>query len=76
MLQGAADVVDGEVLFAQGDDSIAELFVELLLMDGFRRWAKEITVRILSELMDESAKGSRPISARRKAARVYLGLSF
>ena len=34
VLQGSADIVNGEILFAQGDDALAELVTLLLLLDG------------------------------------------
>ena len=60
--QGAADVVDGEVLLAQGDDLIAEPS----LLAGRPAFAcgrdEEVAVGLIAELMDEDAKAPRRVA--------------
>ena len=56
MGQGAADVIDGEVLLAQGDDPIAEW---LRLGRGLRslgRGEEEVPPGVLTELVDKNTQ--------------------
>ncbi|MEK7755026.1 MAG: hypothetical protein AAB654_24075, partial [Acidobacteriota bacterium] len=58
-----ADVVDGEVLLAQGDDLISQA---LGLGGGFRsfgRGEEELPLRFLAELVGQNAKASRGVTA-------------
>jgi hypothetical protein len=62
MVQGSANVVDGEVLLAQDDDALAQFVALLLVFDRLRSWGKEIALGILTELMDEPAKAAGGIA--------------
>jgi len=58
-----ADVVDGEVLLAQGDD----LFAEALFLGGglrsFGRGEEELAFGVLAELVDQDAEAARGVAA-------------
>ena len=60
--EGAADVVDGEVLLPQGDD----LFPQPLLLAGRSALAcgrdEEVAFGLIAELMDEDAKAPRGVA--------------
>jgi hypothetical protein len=63
VFQGAADIVNGEILFPQSDDLIAN---RLFLLQGFLGYfassEKEPPVRILPELMTEDPKTPRGVT--------------
>ena len=60
--EGAADVVDGEVLLPQGDDPIAEPLL-LAWRPAFACVGEEeVALALLAELMDEDAKAARSIA--------------
>jgi hypothetical protein len=56
LVQGAADVVNGEVLFAQGDDLGAKLVSLGRDVGPFGRGQEEGAIGILPELVDQSPK--------------------
>src|SRR5262249_56897030 len=60
--QGPADVVDGEVLLAEGDDLLPQPF--LLAGRPALVWSgdEEVTVGPMSELMDEDAEAPRRVA--------------
>ena len=62
MGQIATDVVDGEILFAQGDDTVAEGVGLGCGMGPFGRCEEEVTSRVLAELMDEDSEAPRRVT--------------
>ena len=54
--QVAAAVVDGEVLFAQGDDTVAEGIGLGCGMGSLGRCQEEVASRVLAELVDENSE--------------------
>ena len=56
MGQVAADVVYGEVLFAEGDDTVAEGIGLECGMGSLGRCQEEVTSRVLAELVDEDSE--------------------
>ena len=60
--QGAADVVDGEVLLAQGDDVFPEGFGLGCGVRSLGRGQEEVAAGILAELMDEDAEAARGVA--------------
>jgi len=60
--QGAADVVDGEVLLAQGDDLFAKPFLLARRSADARRRDEEVARGLMAELMDEDAEAPRCIA--------------
>ena len=60
--QIAADVVDREVLFAQGDDAIAEGIGLGCGLGSLGRCEEEVASGILAELMDEDAEAARGVT--------------
>jgi hypothetical protein len=64
--QVAADVVDGEVLLAKGDDVIAEGIGFRRRARSFGRYEEEVASRVLAKLVDEDAEAPWGIA---KAAR-------
>jgi hypothetical protein len=56
--QGAADVVDREVLLAEGDDAVAEGVGLGCGLRSLGRGEEEAAARILAELMDQDAKAA------------------
>ena len=62
MGQVATDVVDGEVLFAQGDDTVAEGIGLGCGMGPLGRFEEEVASRVLAELVDEDSEGPRRVT--------------
>ena len=60
--QVAADVVDGEVLFAQGDDTVAEGIGFGCGMGSLGRCEEEVASRVLAELVDEDSEAPRGVT--------------
>jgi len=60
--QITADIVDREVLFAEGDDKIAQGIGFGCGLGPLGRFEKEWTVGILTELMDQDAKAARGVT--------------
>ena len=60
--QVAADVVNGEVLFAQGDDTLAEGIGLGCGLGAFGRCEEEVASRILAELVDEDSEAPRGVT--------------
>ena len=60
--QDAADVVDGQVLFAQGDDLFAEAVGLGGGFEAFGGGKEELSVGVLTELMDQDAKAARRVT--------------
>ena len=60
--QITADIVDREVLFAEGDDEIAQGIGFGCGLGSLGRCEKEWTVGILTELMDQDAKAARAVT--------------
>jgi hypothetical protein len=61
-MQGAADVIDGEVLFAQSDDLKAELRFLGRGVRAFGGGQEEGTVGVLAELVDQGPEAGSGIS--------------
>jgi hypothetical protein len=70
VFQGSADVIDGQVLFAEGDDTLAQFVLRrggvLLLMRG----TEEGMLRVLAELVDQRAETACGVA---KALGGFLG---
>ena len=62
MGQVATDVVDGEVLFAQGDDTVAEGIGLGCGMRPLGRFEEEVASRVLAELVDEDSEAPRRVT--------------
>ncbi len=60
--QVAADVVYGEVLFAQGDDTVAEGIGLGCGMRPLGRCKEEVASRVLAELVDEDSEAPRSVT--------------
>ena len=60
--QVAADVVDGEVLLAKGDDAIAEGIGFGCRARSFGRCEEEVASRVLAKLVDEDSEAPRGIA--------------
>ena len=60
--QGAADVVDGEILFAQGDDTVAERVGLGCGTGPLGRCEEEVASRVLAELVDEDSEAPRRVT--------------
>jgi len=60
--QVATDVVYGEVLFAQGDDTVAEGVGLGCGMRPFGRREEEVASRVLAELVDEDPEAPRRVT--------------
>jgi len=60
--QVATDVVDGEVLFAQGDDTVAEGIGLGCGMRPLGRFEEEVASRVLAELVDEDSEAPRRVT--------------
>jgi hypothetical protein len=60
--QGAADVVDGEVLLAKGDDAITQRVGFRSRTRPFGRREEEVASRVLAKLVHEDAEASRGIT--------------
>ena len=56
LLQGSADVVDGEVLFAQGDDLLAHAILGGMGAGCAARGEEEFQLRVLPQLVAEEAE--------------------
>ena len=62
MGQVATDVVYGEVLFAQGDDTVAEGVGLGCGMGPLGRCEEEVASRVLAELVDEDSEAPRCVT--------------
>ena len=60
--QVTADVVDGEVLFAQGDDAVADGIGLGCGLGPLGRCEEEVASGILAELVDEDAEAARGVT--------------
>ena len=60
--QVAADVVYGEVLFAQDDDTVAEGVGLGCGLGPFGRYEEEVASRVLAELVDEDSEAPRCVT--------------
>jgi hypothetical protein len=60
--QVATDVVYGEVLFAQGDDTVAEGIGLGCGMRPLGRCEEEVASRVLAELVDEDSEAPRRVT--------------
>ncbi len=60
--QVATDVVDGEVLFAQGDDTVGEGIGLGCGMRPLGRFEEEVASRVLAELVDEDSEAPRRVT--------------
>jgi hypothetical protein len=60
--QVATDVVDGEILFAQGDNPVAERIGLGCGMGSLGRCEEEVASRVLAELMDEDSEAPRCVT--------------
>jgi hypothetical protein len=60
--QIAADVVDGEVLFAEGDDAVAEGIGLGCGLGPLGRSEEEVASGTLAELVDEDAEAPRGVT--------------